>query len=116
MAYFNPQMFVEQRALFSRRRQRVEDFVDDLNRRLRSPSSTREKDSVRVEVHNVLARWSMLSVYDVRIRSVRDKETGRSHWQVRLVFNEEEWKRRLVEGLSDFKSFLSNKHRLKALS
>ena len=94
VAYFNPEMFVEQRALLSRRRQRIEDFVDDLNRRLSSSSSHREEESVRVEVHNALARWSMLIVYDVGIESVRDKEADRSYWQVCLDFKEEEWQRR----------------------
>jgi hypothetical protein len=95
VAYFNPYMFVEQRALLSRRRQRVEDFVGDLNRHLRSPSARREKDAVRVEVHNAILRWKLLRVYEVRIRSVRDKETARSHLQVRLELNEEEWRRRI---------------------
>lgn len=94
VAYFNPEMFVEQRARLSRHRQRAEDFVNDLNRRLHSPRSQREKESVRVEVHNALARWNMLTVFDIRIQSVRDKETARSYWKVRLSFNEEEWKRR----------------------
>ncbi len=95
VAYFNPQMFVEQRSLLAGRRQRIEDFVDDLNRRLCSPQSNREKESIEVEVHNELAKSNMLSVYEVRIRQVREKETGRSHLKVRLRFNEEEWKHRI---------------------
>ena len=95
VAYFNPQMFVEQRARLSERRQRIQDFVDDLNRRLGSPQSKREKGNVEVEVHNELAKSNMLTVYEVRISSVREKETGRSHWKVSLRFNEEEWKRRI---------------------
>jgi hypothetical protein len=95
VAYFNPAMFVEQRALLSQRRQRVEDFVNDLNRRLRSPNSQREKEAVRVEVHNAILRWKLLKVYEIRIRLVRDVQAGRSHLQVRLELNEEEWRRRI---------------------
>jgi hypothetical protein len=95
VAYFNPQMFVEQRVLLSRHRQRVEDFVSDLNRRLCSPSARREMDAVRVEVHNAILRWKLVQVYGVQIRSVHDKETGRNHLQVRLEFNEQEWRRRI---------------------
>ncbi len=94
-AYFNPYMFVEQRASASERRRRIEDFVADLNRRLQSAKSRREKESVRVEVASELARWKMLSIYEVRITTEHDRETGRNYWRVRLRFNDEEWRRRL---------------------
>jgi transposase len=95
VAYFNPEMFVEQRAGLAQRRRRVEDFVADLNRRLRSSNAQREKDAVRVELHNFIARWKLLNVYQVDIRSVRDAETGRTHLRVRLEFNQAEWHRRI---------------------
>jgi len=95
VAYFNPQMFVEQRALLSQHRQRVVDFIDDLNRRLRSPHARRDRDAVKVEVHNAIARWKLLRVYDAQVRSVRDRETGKSHLRVRLQFHQEEWNRRI---------------------
>jgi transposase len=91
--YFNPQMFVEQRSVFSRHRQAVEDFVDDLNRRLLLQTTRRQKESVRVEVHNVLAKSKMLKVYSVRIISVRQKDTGQRHLRVRLRFNQNRWER-----------------------
>lgn len=95
VAYFNPQMFVEQRARWALHRQQAEDFVADFNRRLYSPHSQRDKESVRIEVHNALARWKMLTVYDVSIHSMRDKDTRRKYWKVYLRFHEEEWKRRI---------------------
>ena len=95
VAYFNPQMFVEQRAVLSQHRQRVVDFIGDLNRRLRSPHARRESAAVRVEVHNAIARWKLLRVYDAHVRSVRDRETGKSHLRVGLRFNEKEWIRRI---------------------
>ena len=94
VAYFNPQMFVEQRANASKGRQRVEAHVADLNRRLQSSRSNHDKDRVQTEVRNLLARWKLLSVFEIRITTKRDPETKRPYWQVRLRFNEEEWKRR----------------------
>lgn len=95
VVYFNPRMFVEQRASLSQRRQRAVGYVNNLNRKLRSPRSTMEKTSIRTDVHNALSRWGILSVYDIRIQSVREKESGRSHLKVRLRLNEEEWRRRI---------------------
>jgi len=95
VAYFNPEMFVEQRARFLLRRQRIEAFLDDLNRRIRSPSSHREPESIRIEVHNELARWKMLKLYNISVDSIKDQLGTRNHWKVCYSFNEEEWKRRI---------------------
>ena len=95
VAYFNPEMFVNQRAVLSRRRQRVEDAVADLNRRLCSPKSHRERESIKVEVRNLLARSQFLKVYEFRVNSVREKDTGRKYWRVHLRFDAEEWQRRI---------------------
>jgi len=95
VAYFNPEMFVEQRALLAQHRQRIEDFIADLNRRLRSPHGQQDKDAVRVQVHNAIARWKFLKVYQVQIRAAQDNPSGRSHWQVHLELNEAEWRRRI---------------------
>lgn len=95
VAYFNPQMFVEQRSTLAEHRQRVEDAIDDLNRRLASPTVRREKETVRVEVHNAIQRWKLVQAYEVQIRTVREAETGRSHLEVGLVFQPEAWKRRI---------------------
>jgi len=94
VAYFNPQMFVEQRARISRRRQRIESHVAELNDRLRASDADRKNDSIRVEVHNQLARWKMLSIFDFRIVAQRDPATGVNHKRVRLKLNKEAWQRR----------------------
>lgn len=94
VAYFNPQMFVEQRALALERRQRIEDFLDDLNRRLRSPHSNRDKETIQVEVSNKLAGYNLLKTYHIKVKSVKDAESGRTYWQVRSKFNKEEWQNR----------------------
>ena len=79
MTYFNPQMFVDQREVADRHLQIVEDFVDDLNRKLRAKRSRRTEQDVQVAVTNKLASLSMLSVYEVEIGTRRSMTAaGRS--------------------------------------
>lgn len=94
VAYFNPRMFVEQRARLALRRQRIESYVAALNRRFEASTTARDKDLIRVEIHNELARWTMLSVFDVELTLQRD-DLGLGHWHVGLTLNEAEWTRRL---------------------
>jgi len=95
VAYFNPRMFVEHRSALARQRQRIEIYVADLNHRLLASKMTRDKNSIRVEVHKQIARWTMLSMFDVHLTSQIDEDTGASRWQVRLTLNHEVWTRRL---------------------
>jgi hypothetical protein len=92
VAYFNPRMFVDQRTLGEKHRRLVEDFVVDLNRRLRRAPMRRSALSVQMELREELARWSMLSVYDFEVIEVKDNEPA--HLEVRLTFNEKTWARR----------------------
>jgi transposase len=95
VAYFNPQMFVEQRASLSQRRKRVEDFVENLNSQLCLHDSRREKENVHRQVLRELGRWKLISAFDVRVVTKRDRKAERSHLRVDLRLNEEQWKRRL---------------------
>lgn len=94
VAYFNPKMFVEQRAAISRRRHRVHSFVDDLNRHLRTTGRTRTKESIRREVHQEIARWKLLSVLESTVLPRVDRESREKYWKVVLRFDEREWARR----------------------
>lgn len=94
VAYFNPQMFVEQRLRHSEHLKQVEYFVGDLNRRLRAKTSKRDEQNVRIEVSNKLSKYNLLGVYKVYIESIHLPDSGRQYFQVRLDFNEEEYKRR----------------------
>ena len=92
VAYFNPRMFVDQRTLGEQHRRLVEDYVVDLNRRLLRAPMRRSALSVHVELREELARWSMLSVYDFEVVEVKD--SGPTHLEVRLAFDEQVWARR----------------------
>ena len=92
VAYFNPRMFVDQRTLGEKHRRLVEEFVVDLNRRLRRAPMRRSALSVQMELREELARWSMLSVYDFEVIEVKDNEPA--HLEVRITFDEKTWTRR----------------------
>ena len=95
VAYFNPQMFVEQRAAISRRRYQVHAFVDALNCRLRSVGRTRTKQSIQIELNREIARWKLLSVFESSVRPAIDNSTKEKYWKVVLRFDEAEWARRI---------------------
>ncbi len=89
VAYFNPQMFVDQRTTAERHLRQIEDFAADLNRRLNASKRTRTVESVHVELSNKLASYFLLSVYRVEVAKKGDHALS-----VRLHFNENAWARR----------------------
>jgi transposase len=95
--YFNPEMFVDQRAQGNRHRQEVEEHVEDLNRKLKRTTKRRSREEVYAEVVGKLDARSLLSVYSIEIREVQ--HGTRSYFEVRLDFDEEVWaKRRSLDG------------------
>ena len=92
IAYFNPQMLVDQRTIGERQRRQLEDFVRDLNIRLAHTNRERPADAVYAEVTGKLAALSLLSVYTPRVDRASDAES--KHWVVSLDFNEAAWKKR----------------------
>jgi len=97
VVYFNPRMFVDKRLRDRKHRKEITHFINDLNRRLRSPYSKRNEESVRFEIIERLSRRKSLKLYEIHIR--REKNNDRSFWQVKLTLNREEWlKRRSFHG------------------
>lgn len=90
VAYFNPQMFVDQRARALNRRARIDQYVSELNQRLRSLDRSREE--VYSEVMNKLKGNNFIGLYDLAIDEVA--LDGARRFQVRLVVDEQEWRRR----------------------
>ena len=85
VAYFNPQMFADQRATAQRHLEQAEEHVADLNRRLRQKRAQRTRESVQVEVANKLASLSLLSVDDVEIGEADAADDGAGHLDLRLL-------------------------------
>jgi transposase len=93
VAYFNPRMFVDQRALALNHLRLAEDYVAALNRQLASGSG-RDPEKVRIEVANKLASLSLLSVYKVRLKTIAKGRAGRARLRVTLVLDKKAWRRR----------------------
>ncbi len=91
VAYFNPQLFVENRARALVRRAKLATYVAELNQRL--PSLKRTRETVYRDVMNKLTGNNVVSLYSVHIDSV-DVEPGRTYFQVRLELDEKQWERR----------------------
>jgi hypothetical protein len=96
---FNPQRFLEQRQAAQQQIDKLGAFVDDLNERLRSPSSRRKRDSVLAVVGAELRHRHWVSLFDIQVDSV--PHNGRSVMQVTLHRDEEAWRqRRGTDGLT----------------
>lgn len=95
--YFNPQMFVDMRAMGERHRAEIDAYVRDLNTRLRRKGNKATRESVHVDITGKLASRSMLSIYSVQIDETNDD--GHKHFVVSLAFDEAAWnKRRSTDG------------------
>jgi len=97
VAYFNPQMFVDERTRAKKHLREIADFVADLNRRLRCSTKKRTRESIIAEVTNKLATYALVSVFDVDIRQRKNKK--RTLMEVQLPLNERAWaERRRYDG------------------
>lgn len=95
--YFNPQMFVDMRAMGQRHRQEIDAYVRDLNARLRHKGSKATRESAYSDITGKLAARSMLSVYTAQIEETT--ADGHQHFVVSLTFDEVAWhKRRSTDG------------------
>jgi transposase len=89
---FNPERFLEQRRKADEQRRKLHEFIDELNRRLRSPHSRRRRDSVLAAVGGELKHRRLQSVYDIEVETI--EVDGRTVFQVRLHRDDEQGKRR----------------------
>jgi hypothetical protein len=90
IAYFNPEMFVDQRARAMRRRQEIDAWVEQLNQWL--PSVRRSREEVYRHVLNKLTGNNLVGAYDVRVDPLGAEEDRR--WRVTAQLDEDEWRRR----------------------
>ena len=94
VAYFNPQMFADQRTVALRQLGQVQDFCADLNRKLRSAGAKLDREAVQMQMAGKLASLSLLSVYDVEVTEVDCQAKAAGTLQVQLTFDEAAWARR----------------------
>lgn len=94
VSYFNPQMFVDQRITAKRKLQKLQDFVEDLNLRLKRSTRKRSHESILSEVDVKLRNLSMRSLCDAKVIGKKKKQQ-----RVEVTLDEQEWqKRRRYDG------------------
>jgi hypothetical protein len=92
VAFFNPELFVNQRCRAKQRLAEIQRFVDKLNSELASSHSRRTSAKLTAEVETKLRGYNLIDAYDLEISH---KEIGsRSRYQVQLTLNAQEWARR----------------------
>jgi len=95
----NPQRFIEQRLASRRHRDKLEAFVEELGRRLRSPRSRRTRDQVLTDLGAELRHRGLEPCYKVDVRII--EQDGREFLQASLTLDAEAYRqRRSADGLS----------------
>lgn len=93
VAYFNPERFVEQCIGEARKRDDVDAFIEQLNRRLDRGRSRRRQESILSEVDRRLRRNDLVDAFDVRLETVT-REDGKPRDRVTAHPVSKAWERR----------------------
>jgi len=94
VAYFNPEMFVEQRRRAEHNLNEIDAFVAELNQRLASPRSRMTAEKIHAEINQKLRRYNLIEAYDTRVEKPQVHKGGGKRHSAHLVLKQEEWKRR----------------------
>jgi transposase len=97
VAYFNPQMYADQKDRSRRWLSKLEKFQKDLNKRLLAPSNKRGRDSIVSEIDRFIRKKDLLQCVDVKVE--QEVIEQRKVWQVNIDLIQEKWqKRRQYDG------------------
>ncbi len=101
VAYFNPEMFVEQRRRAQRHLTEIDAFVAGLNRRLSSPRSRMTPDKIYAEVNRKLRSYDLIEAYEICVEKPQNVDGSRKRYAVKLTLDQQEWaRRRRYDGFS----------------
>ena len=89
---FNPERFLEQRKVAEITHRKLETLVADINRRLRSPNSRRDAESVLGEIGAELRRRHLVKLYRPTVDELVVE--GRQALRLRLERDDGEWERK----------------------
>jgi transposase len=96
VAYFNPQMYADQKMRSSKWLKKIVAFQDDLNRRLCASNCRRSKNSIHAEIDRFMRKKDLISCFDIDIHE--DLCENKNRKSVSIKLREKEWKKR---GVSD---------------
>jgi hypothetical protein len=92
VAYFNPQMFVEQRVRARQHLQEIERFVEQLNAALARMGSKQTPAKITASVEQKLRTYDLLGAFALRVEE--ETAAGHRHYRVRLERKPQQWSRR----------------------
>jgi hypothetical protein len=92
VAYFNPNVFLEQRGKAQRKLDRVADRLSELNTQLAAERSRRTRADALAAVDRILRNDQLLDAFDVHL--TEESVEGRTVFSVHAVLRPAEWARR----------------------
>ena len=96
VAYFNPQMFVDQRRRTEKHCQDLSEFVNELNKELAQAKKSRKKEATSRKIIRELEKKNYLDAFEVTLTPISVK-TSPNHsvqsFHCKLERKEEQWKR-----------------------
>ena len=94
MAYFNPQMFVDQRRRAREHREEIDKFVVELNKELANAKRTRDEEPTRRKLVHRLEKNNWLDLFDISLKPISVKEGKITSFECALKLRADAWKRR----------------------
>jgi transposase len=94
VAYFNPQMFVDQRRRTAEHREDLEKFISDLNTELAEAKRTRKEEPTRRKIFQQLDKHNWRDLFEVAIESIPMKDGKTFSFRCTLTCKEKAWERR----------------------
>ena len=94
VAYFNPQMFVDQRRRAREHYDELQKFVSDLNLELANARRSRGADTTRRKIVQRLEKHNYLDLFDLILEPISIEEGKVTSFRCELKVKPEAWKRR----------------------
>jgi len=94
VAYFNPQMFVDQRRRAREHREELDEFVTNLNAELAAAKRTRKEEPTRRKIVQKLEKYNWLDLFDVTLEPICVMDGKIASFRCVLEFNTEAWEKR----------------------
>jgi transposase len=92
VSYFNPKLFLDQRARAQEKLERVQAALDKLNQELASPGSRRNASKALAAADRILRQKNLLDAFDVSL--TEEELEGRKVLKLVLTLRKHEWARR----------------------
>jgi transposase len=94
VAYFNPQMYANQKTRAARWLEKISAFQEDLNRRLGVSNRNRSKHSIYAEIDRYIRKKDLVRCFDIEINEKQSNGCVRQTVSIKL--REKEWQTRSV--------------------